>query len=210
MTIAAALGQGDGAAGIFNAGFGAGAILGAAASLIRVGRARLTPFLALGIALLSFPIAVLAWWITRGSALLLFAAAGVGLSVLKIGGTTLLQRAAPTAVASRVFGILEGLQMGAMALGSLLLSAVTESLGLRTTLIMLGVATPGLMAFLAPRLSAMDRHAVSADARIVARLRNDPMFAPLSAPAIERLALDAATLSAPAAQRPSHSQRHRN
>ncbi len=197
VALAGQFSAGRAEAGLLNSAFGAGAIAGAGASVVLVGRARMTPFLVLGTVMLSAPLVVLAAYTNRMSAIVLLALSGVGLSVLKIAGTSLLQRVARAATAGRVFGVLEALQMGMMAVGSFTVSALASAFGLRVALVTAGLAVPTLSALLARRLFVMDRHGVPADPVIVNRLRKDPIFAPLSAPSLERLALATVRLEIP-------------
>lgn len=197
VALAGQFSAGRAEAGLLNSAFGAGAIAGAGASVVLVGRARMTPFLVLGTVMLSAPLVVLAAYTNRMSAIVLLAISGVGLSVLKIAGTSLLQRVARAATAGRVFGVLEALQMGMMAVGSFAVSALASAFGLRVALVTAGLAVPSLSALLVRRLFVMDRHGVPADPVIVNRLRKDPIFAPLSAPSLERLALATVRLEIP-------------
>jgi MFS family permease len=116
-------------AAFLSAAFGAGAIVGAASTVALVGRRRLTPSLAGGAVLFGAPIGLVAIAPSAVSAPVLFAAAGAGRSVGDVSGRTLLQRISPNDVLSRVFGVLEGLTMLALVIGSVGAAILIEAYG---------------------------------------------------------------------------------
>ena len=73
-----------------------------------VGRRQLLPPLLAAIGLWAASLVVLAIVPTKASALVLLAVAGVAWMLVDVAGRTLLQRAAPGDLVSRVFGMLEG------------------------------------------------------------------------------------------------------
>ena len=179
--------KGEGWAGFLNSAFGLGGIAGAAVTVVLVGRRRLTPPLMGGAALFGGPIAVAGAAPAVASAPLLFAASGFGRSVASVAGNTLLQRIAPDDVVSRVFGVLEGLGMFALAIGSISASSLVEAFGIRTALVVVGAFVPAVLLLLRTPLLSLDREAKVPDAEGLALLRRLPIFAPLPAPAIERI-----------------------
>jgi CRP-like cAMP-binding protein len=68
------------------------------------------------------------------------------------------------------------------------LSALVEAVGIRGALAITGAFVPAVLILVGPRLLGIDRHAVAPDAAVLDLLRRTPIFAPLPAPAIERLA----------------------
>lgn len=136
-----ALGLGASGAAYLNAALGAGAVLGSVAAVWLIGRRRLTSPLvaaALGWALL---LAVLGAWPSAVGAFLLLSGAGGARSVLDISGRTMLLRAAPATLRGRIFGLLEGLSMLGLAIGSSLASLLVAAGGPATAL----VATSALL-----------------------------------------------------------------
>ena len=179
---------GQSGASFLAAAFGIGGILGATASATLVGRRRLTPPLAVGGLLLGAPVAGIAVVPSVAAAPVLYGASGAGWSVADVAGRTLLQRVSPDDVLSRIFGIFEGVAMIAIAIGSAAASALVEAFGIRATLVASGIFVPVVLLVTAPRLLAVDRDARPPDPRLLELLRDIPIFTPMTAPTIERLA----------------------
>ena len=184
------LGIGASGAGYLSAAFGAGAIVGAASTVALVGRRRLTPSLAGGALLFGVPIGLVAVAPSAVSAPVLFATAGAGRSVGDVSGRTLLQRISPNDVLSRVFGVLEGLMMLALVIGSVSAAVLIEAWGVDTALVVVGAFLPVVILLSSGRLLSIDRSADAPDTEILRLLRHIPFFAPLPAPAMERVMAD--------------------
>jgi MFS family permease len=178
---------GGSGAGYLNAAFGAGGVAGIAVTAALIGRRRLLPPVVLGVAVWGAAFAVLAAWPTALAALLLLAAAGAGRSLLDVAGRTILQRTAPPDVLARVFGVLEGLSMAALAVGSLLTPLLVSLAGARWAAAGVGLLLPLAVLVTAQRLAEIDRRAPVPVVEI-ALLRSLPLFAPLGAPQLEALA----------------------
>jgi MFS family permease len=182
-----ALEAGDAWAGYLNAAFGAGGALGIVATVALVGRRRLITPLSLGLGVWAVSLVALAISPTKAGAVLLLAAAGVGRTVSDVAGRTLLQRAAPGDLLARVFGLLEGLSMAGLALGSVMVPVLVAIGGTSAALVGVGAILP-LGALLAGRhLREIDR---KADVPVVeiGLLRSLELFAPLGAPTLESVA----------------------
>jgi len=180
------------------AAFGLGGILGSVLTVGLIGRRRLTPALAASGVLLGLPIGGIALAPSVVTAPLAFAASGIGFSVTTMAGNTMLQRIAPEAVLGRVFGILEGLTMFALALGSIGSAALIETLGIERALVATGLFVPIVIAITWRRVRALDRDAREPDPEALALLRRLPIFAPMSAPTIERIMAELTRLEVPA------------
>ncbi|MDP9302253.1 MAG: MFS transporter [Actinomycetota bacterium] len=179
------LGIGRSGAGYLSASFGAGAVIGAAATVVLVGRRRLTPPLAAGAVVFGVPIGLVAVTPSAVSAPILFAIAGGGRTLGDVAGRTLLQRIAPNEVLSRVFGVLEGLSMLALAVGSIGAAVLIQVFGVQTALVVIGAFLPIVILVSSSHLLSIDRRAVAPDAETLALVRSIPFFAPLPAPALE-------------------------
>jgi hypothetical protein len=188
---------GGSGAGYLNAAFGAGGALGIAVTVSLVGRRRLAPPLALGAAVFSLAFVVIGLRPTIAGTFGLLVAAGAGRSLLDVAGRTLLQRTAPADVLSRIFGLLEGISMAGLAIGSLLVPALVGLGGARTALIALGALLPLAAAVAGRRLARIDSRATVPVVEI-SLLRSLPLFAPLGAPALEALARALEPVAAPA------------
>jgi CRP-like cAMP-binding protein len=193
------LGLGESGAGYLNAAFGAGGVLGIVATVALVGRARLVPPLAGGVAAWCVALAVLGAWPTKVGAFVLLAAAGGARGLVDVAGRTLLQRTARPEVLARVFGVLEGLTMAALALGSLLTPALIAIAGAKAALLGLAVLLPVALAAFGSRLRNVDSQA-NVPVVEIALLRGLPIFSPLGAPELEGLARSLIPIAATAGQ----------
>jgi MFS family permease len=182
------LNTGNAGVGWLDASVGVGGIIGTIAAVNVAGRRRLTqPFL-IGIVLWGAPFLLIAIWPHIVAAVLAFALIGVGNILVDVAGYTLLQRAVEDSVLARVFGAVETTYYLSVAIGALLIPPLVDALGARWTLVVTGLFLPVVAVLTGPRMLQVDRAAV-APARAVALLRNLPLFAPLPALSLERLAL---------------------
>jgi MFS family permease len=177
----------EGGVGFVGAVGGGGAILGSAAGLLLVGRERLG--LALAASAILYGVAISAIAIAPGplAAGLLLVAGGVGSGLTSVGAQTLIQRLAGDDVMSRVFGVLQGLMMGAVAFGALVVPVVIGLVGDRAVFAFAGLSLPLVILVVGRTVILGDRlHPErAAELRL---LRSVPMLSPLSGPVLERLA----------------------
>ena len=132
------LGIGESGAGLAMSLVGVGGFVGATLAASMVGR-RLAPVLVAGAVLRGTALMLLgvepAW-------MFLFVVVGVGLSLIEVGVRTLLQRLAAPDVMSRVFGVLEGVNLLGLAVGSLLASGLVAAFGARAAFGVVGGLVP--------------------------------------------------------------------
>jgi predicted MFS family arabinose efflux permease len=177
----------DSGVGFLNAAFGAGGLAGGLAGLGLVGLRRLAKPFAAGLVMWGVPIALIAAWPHEVWALACLAVVGAGNAILDVSGFTLIQRAIDDAVLARVFGVFEVLVVTAVGIGSILGSLLADQLGVRTALVIAGCILPVLAALSYPRLRAIDA-SVDVPERELALLSSIPLFSPLPATTLERLA----------------------
>jgi MFS family permease len=190
------LDRGDAWAGYLNAAFGLGGTLGIAATVALVGRRRLAPSLVAGLAVWLVAFVVLGVEPILLTAVAMLTVAGAARSLFDVAGRTLLQRVAPVELLARVFGLLEGLTMGGLALGSLLAPALIALGGAELALLGVGALLPLAALLGGRRLLEIDREA---DVPVVevGLLRSLPLFAPLGPATLERLARSLEPVAAP-------------
>jgi Cyclic nucleotide-binding domain/Major Facilitator Superfamily len=190
---------GGSGAGYLNAAFGAGGVIGVVATAALVGRRHLTPALAAGGLAWGGAFLVLGADPRTATAFALLAVAGAGRTVVDVAGRTLLQRIAPVDLLARVFGLLEGLSMAALAIGSLLTPLLVGLAGGKAAVIGVGAVLPVALLLAGPRLLAIDRRATVPVVEL-SLLRTLPLFAPLGPPQLESLARSLEPVVAPAGE----------
>jgi MFS family permease len=172
--------------GFLTAALGAGGLLGAFGSLTLAGRRLALPF-GIGLLLWGIPIAALGLWPNKVAALVFLAAIGVGNSLEDVGGLTLLQRIVHDDALGRVLGVLWGLAMIAIGIGSVLAPPLIDGIGSRGAAVVTGIFLAVVVLAASPRLLAIDRVA-AVPVEELAALDKVPMFHGLSVTAKERLA----------------------
>jgi MFS family permease len=174
-------------AGYLNAAFGLGSVLtiGLTARLVGYSRLALPLVLSLGV----WTVALFGLGATPGLviSLLLLGSAGAARSGFDVTGRTLLQRVARPDLLARVFGLLEGLEMAGLALGSLLATVLFTLGGVRAAFVGVAAILPVVAFSGGRRLLDIDRHA-TAPVVEVALLRSVPMLSLLPPPTLESLA----------------------
>jgi MFS family permease len=182
------LDMGEAGVGWLNSAVGVGGLAGAGLAIALVGRSRLARPFVLGLIVWAVPLAAIGVLPDPWIALLLIGIAGAGRGVLEVAGRTLIQRTAPDASMSRVFGVLEGIQTGMLAVGAIAVPALIALAGEREALILAGIGAPLAVVLFWRGLALADsvgfRHQ-----RELQLLRGLPIFAPLAPDKLEALAV---------------------
>jgi MFS family permease len=193
------LGLGSPGVGYLNSALGVGGLVGGIAGVSLVGVRRLALMFGIALVLWSIPILGVGLWAQAGPAFVLIGVAGLGLALVDVAGFTLLQRAVPAEVLSRVFGVLHSAFYLTGGIGAIAAPALISALGIRGALIVTGAILPVLTLPTFRWLAEIDR-TVTVPTAELARLRAIEMFAPLPAPTLEQLASSLARVPAGAGE----------
>jgi hypothetical protein len=188
---------GNAGVGWLNTGLGVGGLLAGLLGVALAARKRLAGDFRLGLVAVGAALAILAATANLTVALLLFGVIGAGSTLVDVTGMTLLQRAAPAEVVGRVFGVLQSTMLAMVALGSLVTPLLISAVGARVTFVVMGLILPLAVVPTWRRLTEIDVTARVATEPLEL-LRAIPIFAPLPAPVLERLASLAADVRAAA------------
>jgi MFS family permease len=188
---------GSAGVGLLEAASGIGSIVGAGVMLALVARNRLGADFGVGIVLWGAPLVLVGLATNTGVAIAAWLILGFGNSLVDVSAMTLIQRATPRAVAGRVFGVLESVFVGGLALGALLAPLLVATAGPRAALIAIGALLPALAILTWRQLRSVDEGG-RVDEEIIAALRGVRFLAPLPVQTLERLAGQVQPLSLPA------------
>jgi MFS family permease len=180
------LSMGPSGPGVLSAAVGIGGLVGAAATVVLIGRERLSGPLLLGVVGVGIPIACVAASPGVAVALVLLAVSGIGKSFLDVTARTLLQRSVDDDVLARVFGVQEGLNMAALAAGSVAAPVLLSFLTPSATFVIVGLFLPVIALLAFRQIRGVDRTAIVVDPSDVELLRRTTIFEPLGPAAIER------------------------
>jgi hypothetical protein len=183
--------------GYLTAAIGAGGLIGAIGAMaLRSGRLA-APF-GLSLVFWGLPITLMAVRPYFGAALLLMAIVGAANSFEDVAVFTLLQRLVPNQMLTRVLGLVWGLAMGGVAVGSIAAPAVVRAIGARAAFVLVGSILP-LLALLAYRkLVEIDRTVAPAPELVL--IDRVPLFAPLSIAKKEQVAANLLPVSVAAGE----------
>jgi MFS family permease len=184
--------------GYLTAAIGVGGLVGAFGAMALDGRRLAVPF---GLALVFWgvPIALIAPRPYLAAAMVLLAIVGAANSVEDVAVFTLLQRIVPDELLTRVLGIVWGLAMGAVAVGSIIAPALIALTEPRLAFVAVGSILPLLTLLTYRRLVDIDRTVAAPppELELVGRV---PIFAPLSLAGKERVAASLVQVSVPAGE----------
>jgi MFS family permease len=180
------LDMGEAGIGFLNSAVGIGGLLGGFAALALLGRNKLASDFAVGLVLWGLPIALIGVFPEPAVALVLLGVVGVGVTLVDVAGLTLLQRAVPDEVMTRVFGVVQSVFVGTLGLGAIIAPLLIELFDVRGALVASGGLLPVLALLFWRRLQALDGDTL-APAEL-ALLRRLALFRPLPPATLDQLA----------------------
>lgn len=183
--------------GYLTAAIGAGGLIGALGAMTLGGRRLAAPF-GLSLVFWGAPITLLAPEPYFVAAVVLLAIVGAANSVEDVTVFTLLQRLVPNELLTRVLGLVWGLAMGGVAIGSIAAPAIVRAIGPRPAFALVGSILPLLAVFTYRKLVEIDR--TVAPAPELELIDHVPMFSPLSIAMKEQVAASLLPLSVPAGE----------
>ena len=191
------LDMGEEGPGILMSAVGVGGLLGAAATVVLIGRRKLSPAVGGGILLTGLALVAVAFSLIPLVACVLLAVAGFGKAFVDVAGRTLLHRAVRPEVMSRVFGVQESMIMGGVGVGAVITPLMINNLGARESFVVTGIFLPvvGLLALI--RIRKLDDEALLPGPGF-ARLEAIPMFAALPQGTLEQLSRELTSVTVPA------------
>jgi MFS family permease len=130
--------------------------------------------------------------------LVVMALLGLGNSLVDINAFTIMQRLVPDEVMGRVFGAVESALIAGMALGSLAMPLLINTVGLRTGLAVIGISVGALALLAIAPLRRIDTIALAPEG--LELIRGVELFSPLPERSIERLARSATVVEVPAGE----------
>src|SRR5207253_8043881 len=135
---------------------GVGGLLGVGIAFALVGRKRLANDFGFGLVLIGAGLGLIGVFPNEVGALLLMGVFGIGNTLVDVSAVTLMQRAVRDEVLGRVFGALQSILVGGLAVGALIAPALLDLIGTRASMIAVGVSLPALALFLWRRLTVIE------------------------------------------------------
>lgn len=183
------LGMSEAGVGLLDATIGIGGLVGGFGALMLATRGRLASDFGLGVILWSAPLLLIVVLPELATVLVVMVLLGIGNSIVDINAFTIMQRLVPDEVMGRVFGAVDSVLIAGMALGSLVMPLLINTVGLETGLLVLGGSVSALAVVCLPALRRIDAVALAPEG--LELLRSVDLFGPLPERSIERLARSA-------------------
>ena len=144
------------------------------------------------------PLLLAAIWPDMWAAFLAMFIIGVANPIVDVNATTILQRSTDDEVMGRVFGALETALIAAMALGSLAMPLMVNTIGLRWSLAVLALVVTASVLPAFARLRRLDVELAEPEGLVL--LRAVPLFAPLEPKSLELIAQQLVRVEVPAGE----------
>ena len=197
------LGTGVTGFGYLMAALGVGGVLAALVVNQLASRPRLGIIITVGMVVYCVPTALMLLVHAPALGFFLEVVRGGGTLVVDVLAVTAMQRSVAPTMVARVFGVFFALVLAAISLGSALGAVAISHLGLRGSLLLAGLAIPGLALCAYPWLFRMDRAAVRRLAELAPRIKileQLGIFAAGSRASLEHLAAACTETTAPAGE----------
>ncbi len=190
------LGTGPEGVGYLDAVMGVGAVAGGLVAISRARRGTAATDYGFGIMGWGLPLVVIAVWPHPIAAIVTMALIGAANPLVDVNIVTLLQRIVPEALLGRVFGALESLVLGGVALGAILMPLLITATDLQWALVLVGVPLALAAVLCRPSLRRIDlAFRAPAELPLVCA---QPLFQPLPTSVQEELARNLERIEVPA------------
>ena len=143
--------------GLMESTLGIGGLVGGFIALMLVSRARMATDFGFGVMVWAAPLLLIAVFPDLGAALVSMWLIGAANSVVDVNAITVLQHRVPNEKLGRVMGALEAGEVAGMALGSLVMTVLIHTTGLRIGLAIIGAVVTLLVLPGIPALRRLDR-----------------------------------------------------
>jgi MFS family permease len=179
------LDMGEAGIGFLNSAIGVGGLVGGFAAMALLTRNKLATDFAVGLVLWGLPIALIGVVPEPAFALAMLCIVGLGVTLVDVAGLTLLQRAVPDEVMTRVFGVVQSVFVGTLGLGAIMAPVLIELFGIRGALIASGALLPVLALLYWRRLLRIDAESLApSELALLSRLA---IFRPLPPATVNQL-----------------------
>jgi len=178
VTAISLLHAGAAGVGYLSAAYGAGGVLAGVAAIALLERSISVATVLVGACALCLPVVVVGIVPLPATALIAWAAGGLGYALVKGTALTLLQRLTEDRVLSRVLGVLETAFVAGIGIGAIVAPALVSAVGAKGALIASGVFLP-LIAVLSRRSLRKLEAGAPVPGESFQLLRANPIFAPM-------------------------------
>ena len=196
VTAISLLHAGAAGVGYLSAAYGAGGVLAGIAAIALLERSIPVAGVLLGACALCLPLVLVGIVTVPATALIAWAAVGLGYALVKGTALTLLQRLTEDRVLSRVLGVLETTFVAGIGIGAIVAPALVSVLGRKGALIAAGSFLP-LIAVLSQRSLRNLEAGAPVPGESFQLLRANPIFAPMPIGVTESLARALRDISLP-------------
>lgn len=183
--------------GVLNSAIGVGGVLGAALTLVLIGRQRLALPLVLAAVAAGAAFALAGAATVPEVALLLVAASGAGKAFYDVTSRTFVQRLLPDHLLATMFGLQEAMMMTGIAVGTLAAPILVAAVGPRAAFLLAGSFLPTVAVASYAMLRRLDDRA-AVPVEVLDLLLQVPIIGVLAPRIVERLARDAEREEVPA------------